>query len=80
MHLQWAAAHRTGAKPQVVFTAGEFNDLVMRFELEHIRIRTYHPESNGSWSGITARRAGRGARPDEDLRNLSKARELIGRC
>jgi transposase InsO family protein len=30
------------------FTAGEFKDLVKRFELEHIRIRSNHPESNGT--------------------------------
>jgi hypothetical protein len=48
------ALERTGVKPQVVsengtqFTAGEFKDLVKRFELEHIRIRSYHPESNGT--------------------------------
>lgn len=43
----------TGATPKLVtdngsqFTAAEFKDLVRRFSVEHIRIRTYHPESNG---------------------------------
>lgn len=77
------ALERTGAKPQVVsdngtqFTAGEFKDLVKRFELEHIRIRTYHPESNGTLERY--HRTTREALADDDLRNLSQARELIGR-
>lgn len=77
------ALERTGAKPQVVsdngtqFTSGEFKDLVKRFELEHIRIRTYHPESNGTLERF--HRSTREALAEEDLRNLSKARELIGR-
>jgi len=29
------------------FTTAEFQDLVQRFAVEHIRIRTYHAESNG---------------------------------
>jgi transposase InsO family protein len=47
------ALERTGAHPAVTsdngsqFAAAEFKDLVRRFELEHLRIRTYHPESNG---------------------------------
>ena len=47
------ALEQTGATPRLVthngspFTAAEFKDLVRRFALEHIRIRTYHPESNG---------------------------------
>jgi putative transposase len=77
------ALERTGAKPQVVsdngtqFTATEFKDLVKRFELEHIRIRTYHPESNGTLERY--HRSTREALAEEDLGNLSKARELIGR-
>ena len=77
------ALERTGAKPQVVsdngtqFTAGEFKDLVKRFELEHIRIRTYHPESNGTLERY--HRTTREALAEEDLRNLSRARALIGR-
>jgi transposase InsO family protein len=77
------ALERTGAKPQVVsdngaqFTAGEFKDLVKRFELEHIRIRTYHPESNGTLERY--HRSTREALAEDDLGNLSKARELIAR-
>jgi len=47
------ALEQTGATPRLVthngspFTAAEFKDIVRRFALEHIRIRTYHPESNG---------------------------------
>lgn len=47
------ALEKTGANPEVVtdygsqFTAKGFEELVRDFELEHIRIRTYHPESNG---------------------------------
>jgi putative transposase len=77
------ALERTGAKPQVVsdngtqFTASEFKDLVKRFELEHIRIRTYHPESNGTLERY--HRTTREALAEEELENLSKARELIAR-
>jgi putative transposase len=77
------ALERTGAKPQVVsdngtqFTAAEFKDLVKRFELEHIRIRTYHPESNGTLERY--HRSTREALANTELQNLSKARELIGR-
>jgi transposase InsO family protein len=77
------ALERTGVKPQVVsdngtqFTASEFKDLVKRFELEHIRIRTYHPESNGTLERF--HRTTREALAEEELGNLSKARELIGR-
>jgi transposase InsO family protein len=77
------ALERTGARPQVVsdngsqFTASEFKDLVKRFELEHIRIRTYHPESNGTLERF--HRSTREALAEDDLNNLGKARELIGR-
>jgi transposase InsO family protein len=77
------ALERTGARPQVVsdngvqFTAGEFKDLVKRFELEHIRIRTYHPESNGTLERF--HRSTREALAEDELGNLSRARELIGR-
>ena len=53
---------RTGVHPNLVAdnelqsTAAEFRDLMRRFVVERIRIRTYHPESNGaSWSGSTTR-------------------------
>lgn len=48
------ALETTGATPQLVtdngsqFTSAEFKDLVRRFSVDHTRIRTYHPESNGT--------------------------------
>jgi putative transposase len=77
------ALERTGATPCVVtdngsqFTAAEFKDLVRRFALEHIRIRTYHPESNGLIERF--HRSTREALGDDTLQNLSQAREIIAR-
>jgi transposase InsO family protein len=77
------ALKKTGASPQVVtdngsqFTAKDFKKLVRDFELEHIRIRTYHPESNGRVERF--HRSTREALDDKDLRNLSRARHIIGR-
>ncbi len=71
------------ATPSVVtdngsqFTAGEFKDLVRRFALEHIRIRTYHPESNGLVERF--HRSTRDALSDETIENLSQARAIIAR-
>lgn len=64
---------RTDAKPhgerqRTQFTAGELKDLVKRFELEQIRIRTYHPKSNGTLERY--HRTTREALAEEDLRNL----------
>lgn len=59
------------------FTSADFKALVRQFELQHIRIRTYHPESNGTIERF--HRSTREALEDADLRNLSHARELIGR-
>jgi putative transposase len=76
------ALEQTGATPQVVtdngsqFTAAEFKDLVRRFAFEHIRIRWYHPESNGAVERF--HRSTREALGAEDLRNLARARELLG--
>jgi transposase InsO family protein len=76
------ALERTGAKPQIVsdngsqFTAGEFKQLVRLFELEHIRIRTYHPESNGVLERF--HRSTREEIGDEELGTLGRGRELIG--
>ena len=73
----------TGAKPQIVsdngsqFTAAEFKQLVRLFELEHIRIRTYHPESNGVLERF--HRSTREELGEEELGNLGRARALIGR-
>jgi transposase InsO family protein len=77
------ALERTAAKPQLVtdngsqFTAAEFKDLVRRFAFEHIRIRTYHPESNGAIERY--HRSAREALGDQDLENLSAARAIIAR-
>jgi transposase InsO family protein len=71
----------TGAHPKLVtdngsqFTAAEFKDLVRRFAVEHIRIRTYHPESNGLVERF--HRSTRDALADEALRTLGRARGLI---
>lgn len=72
----------TGAQPRLVtdngsqFTAAEFKDLVRRFAVEHVRIRTYHPESNGLVERF--HRSTRAALDGQDLRHLAQARELIG--
>jgi len=72
----------TGATPDVVtdngsqFTAKEFKDLIRRFAFKHIRIRWYHPESNGLVERF--HRSTREALGDAELRNLGHARELIG--
>jgi transposase InsO family protein len=72
----------TGAHPKLVtdngpqFTAAEFKDLVRRFEFEHIRIRTYHPESNGVVERF--HRSTREALGDEALRTVERARRLVG--
>jgi putative transposase len=58
------------------FTAADFKALVRQFELQHIRIRTYHPESNGTIERF--HRSTRDALAGSELRNLSQARELIG--
>lgn len=77
------ALERTGADPQLVtdngtqFTAKDFKQMVRLFELEHIRIRTYHPESNGLVERF--HRSTREALGEAELENLARARELIGR-
>lgn len=76
------ALEETGATPDVVtdngsqFTAKEFKELIRRFVFRHIRIRWYHPESNGLVERF--HRSTRAALGEADLRNLSQARELIG--
>jgi putative transposase len=57
------------------FTAAEFKDLVQRFAFKHIRIRWYHPESNGLVERF--HRSTRGALGDRELRTLTQARALI---
>ena len=71
------------AKPSMVsdngpqFTSRDFKQLVRHFELEHIRIRTYHPESNGVLERF--HRTTREEIADEDLKHLARAREIIAR-
>jgi putative transposase len=78
-----AALEATGAHPEVVsdngsqFTAAEFRQLVRLFALEHIRIRTYHPQSNGLLERF--HRSTREELEDQVLRNLSQARTIIAR-
>jgi len=57
------------------FTSADFKALVRQFELQHIRIRTYHPESNGTLERF--HRSTREALAEQDLRNLAQARTLI---
>jgi putative transposase len=77
------ALEKTGASPEIVtdngtqFTAKDFKQLVRDFELEHIRIRTYHPESNGKLERF--HRSTREELGDQELKNLGRAREIIGR-
>jgi putative transposase len=76
-----AALERTGATPQLVtdngsqFTSAEFKDLVRRFAFEHLRIRTYHPESNGIIERF--HRSTREELSEVALTNLSQARTII---
>lgn len=76
------ALKKTGANPEIVtdngtqFKAKDFKELVRDFALEHIRIRTYHPESNGKLERY--HRSTRDALEENDLKNLGRARELIG--
>lgn len=76
------ALEQTGATPDMVtdngsqFTAKEFKDLIRRFVFKHIRIRWYHPESNGLVERF--HRSTREALGESELRNLGQARELIG--
>lgn len=76
------ALEQTGATPQVVtdngaqFTAAEFKDLVRRFSLDHIRIRTYHPQSNGLVERF--HRSTREALDTPAIGNLAQARAIIG--
>jgi transposase InsO family protein len=76
------ALEKTGSRPKIVtdngsqFTAAEFKALVRRFQLEHIRIRTYHPESNGLVERF--HRSTREELESADLLNLAVVREIIG--
>jgi transposase InsO family protein len=76
------AVERMGATPQIVtdngvqFTAAKFKDLVRRFALDHIRIRTYHPQSNGRVECF--HRSTREALSDRSIENLTQAPSIIG--
>lgn len=76
-----AALEQTGATPQLVtdngsqFTSAEFKDLVRRFAFEHLRIRTYHPESNGVIERF--HRTTREELGETALVNLGHARTII---
>ena len=62
------------------FTSRDFKQLVREFGLQHIRIRTYHPESNGvleRFHRTTREEIADGARGE--LTNLTQAREIIAR-
>jgi len=59
------------------FISKDFKQLVRQVALSHIRIRTYHPESNGVLERY--HRTTREELSEEDLRNLSHAREIIAR-
>ncbi len=59
------------------FTFRDFKQLVRIFELEPIRIRTYHPESNGRVERFY--RSTREALEGEELENRVPAREIVGR-
>ena len=75
------ALEQTGVQPQLVtdngsqFTSAEFKDLVRRFAFEHLRIRTYHPESNGVIERF--HRSTREELSETTLTNLSHARTII---
>lgn len=77
-----AALEQTRATPQIVtdggsqFTGAEFKALVRRFTLAHIRIRTYHPESNGVIERF--HRSTREALSASELHTLGQARQLLG--
>ncbi|MGH7559010.1 MAG: IS3 family transposase [Gemmatimonadota bacterium] len=77
------AVEHSGEKPRIVtdngsqFTSRDFKQLVRIFDLEHIRIRTYHPESNGRVERF--HRSTREALEGEELENLVRAREIVGR-
>lgn len=62
------------------FTSRDFKQLVREFGLQHIRIRTYDPESNGvleRFHRTTREEIADGARGE--LTNLTQAKEIIAR-
>lgn len=83
LRLVVVTRERTGANPKILtdngsqFTAKDFKQMVRLFELEHIRIQTYHPESNGVIERF--HRSTREELAETNLTNLGRARKLIGR-
>jgi transposase InsO family protein len=81
--VQRALEKHPEAKPEIIhdngsqFTGREFKKLLKRFELAQIRIRLYHPESNGTIERF--HRTLREENSDKNLQNLGQAREMIGR-
>ena len=75
------ALEQTGVAPQLVtdhgsqFTSAECKDLVRRFAFEHVRIRTYHPASNGVIERF--HRATREELSETMLITLGQARTII---
>jgi transposase InsO family protein len=71
-------------KPRIVhdngpqFTGKEFRDLIQRFTLEEIRIRVYHPESNGKIERFHGLLRQEGL-SDQELKHQLHAQEVIGR-
>jgi putative transposase len=73
-----------GEKPRIVhdngpqFTGKEFRELIKRFSLEEIRIRVYHPESNGKierFHGVLRQEG----LSDQELKHQLHAQDIIGR-
>jgi len=80
--VQWALERCPGAHPVIVndnggqFTGKEFKKLLKRFQLQQIRTKVRHPESNGIIERF--HRSLREKLSEKDLKNLSRAREIIG--
>ena len=79
--VQRALEKCPGAKPEIVndngtqFTSHEFKRLIKRFELNQIRIRINHPESNGVMERFL--RNLREGLSESELSDLGQAREII---
>jgi putative transposase len=79
-----AALEKYPEKPRLVhdngpqFTGKEFRELIKRFTLEEIRIRVYHPESNGKIERFHGLLRQEGL-SDQELRHQLHAQEIIGR-
>jgi transposase InsO family protein len=73
-----------GVRPAVVhdngsqFTSREFRGLIKRFSLTDVRIRIYHPESNGKVERVHRSLRQEGL-ADQSPQNLVQARAVIGR-